>query len=78
MITTQNILISILNIYENRELHKSQLLLMSKYSMVLNFKLGCYDYSRVDFRMDEKGNVYCLEINTLPGLTSKFTRKAYK
>ena len=53
------------------ELHKSQLLLMSKCSMLLNYKLGCYDYSRVDFRMDDKGNVYCLEINTLPGLTSK-------
>jgi D-alanine-D-alanine ligase len=27
-------------------------------------------YSRVDFRMDESGNLWCLEVNTLPGLTS--------
>jgi D-alanine-D-alanine ligase len=26
-------------------------------------------YSRVDFRMDESGVVWCLEINTVPGLT---------
>jgi D-alanine-D-alanine ligase len=26
-------------------------------------------YGRVDFRMDELGNFYCLEINTLPGMT---------
>jgi D-alanine-D-alanine ligase len=27
-------------------------------------------YSRVDFRMDADGNLWCLEVNTLPGLTS--------
>lgn len=27
-------------------------------------------YSRVDFRMDEHGQLWCLEVNTLPGLTS--------
>jgi D-alanine-D-alanine ligase len=26
-------------------------------------------YARLDFRMDELGNVYCLEANTLPGMT---------
>ena len=26
-------------------------------------------YARVDFRMDELGNFYCLEANTLPGMT---------
>jgi D-alanine-D-alanine ligase len=26
-------------------------------------------YSRVDFRMDEDGGFWCLEVNTLPGLT---------
>jgi D-alanine-D-alanine ligase len=31
-------------------------------------KLDCY--SRVDFRMDEDGGLWCLEVNTLPGLTS--------
>jgi D-alanine-D-alanine ligase len=27
-------------------------------------------YSRVDFRMDPEGGIWCLEVNTLPGLTS--------
>jgi D-alanine-D-alanine ligase len=29
----------------------------------------CRDYARVDFRMDESGEPYCLEVNTLPGMT---------
>ena len=31
-------------------------------------KLG--SYSRVDFRMDPQGGLWCLEVNTLPGLTT--------
>ena len=31
-------------------------------------KLECY--SRADFRMDAEGRFWCLEVNTLPGLTS--------
>ena len=31
-------------------------------------KLGAY--SRVDFRLDEAGDFWCLEVNTLPGMTS--------
>lgn len=27
-------------------------------------------YSRADFLLDEEGNIYCLEVNTLPGMTS--------
>jgi D-alanine-D-alanine ligase len=27
------------------------------------------DYSRADFRMDESGQFWCLEANTLPGMT---------
>ena len=27
------------------------------------------DFSRVDFRLDKDGNPYCLEVNTLPGMT---------
>lgn len=30
--------------------------------------LGCYDCARVDFRMDQQGNLYLLEINSLPSL----------
>ncbi len=32
--------------------------------------LGCYGYGRVDFRMNSEGECYCLEANTLPGMTS--------
>ena len=53
------------------ELNEMESSLASNYSILLNDALGCLDYSRVDFRMDEKGKFYCLEINTLPGLTSK-------
>jgi D-alanine-D-alanine ligase len=31
--------------------------------------LGCEVYSRVDFRLNNKGEAYCLEVNTLPGMT---------
>jgi D-alanine-D-alanine ligase len=35
-------------------------------------------YGRADFMLDEKGNLYCLEVNTLPGMTpnSLFPREA--
>ncbi len=31
--------------------------------------LGITGYSRLDFMMDEEENIYCLEANTLPGMT---------
>lgn len=38
-------------------------------SMVAHKALGCKVYSRVDFRMNAKNEYYCLEVNTLPGMT---------
>ncbi len=32
--------------------------------------LGCKVYSRMDFRLDKDFKAYCLEVNTLPGMTS--------
>ncbi|HTF99240.1 MAG TPA: D-alanine--D-alanine ligase [Nitrospirota bacterium] len=32
--------------------------------------LGCRGYSRVDFIVDEQGDPYILEVNTLPGMTA--------
>ncbi|GBD86482.1 D-alanine--D-alanine ligase B [bacterium BMS3Abin03] len=32
--------------------------------------LRCSTYARVDFRLNEKNIPYCLEVNTLPGMTS--------
>lgn len=31
--------------------------------------LGCFGFSRVDLRVTEKGEVYILEVNTIPGMT---------
>ncbi|MEO8447172.1 MAG: D-alanine--D-alanine ligase [bacterium] len=31
--------------------------------------LGCSIYSRIDFLLDDKNDLYCLEVNTLPGMT---------
>lgn len=35
--------------------------------------LGCRDVSRIDFKIDGKGNIFFLEINPLPGLTPGFS-----
>jgi D-alanine-D-alanine ligase len=32
--------------------------------------LNCRGYARIDFRMSPKGEFYCLEVNTLPGMTA--------
>ena len=31
--------------------------------------LGLTTYARIDFMMDKDENIYCLEANTLPGMT---------
>jgi len=32
--------------------------------------LRCESYARIDFRLSERNETYCLEVNTLPGMTS--------
>ncbi|MCK9209485.1 MAG: D-alanine--D-alanine ligase [Ignavibacteriaceae bacterium] len=32
--------------------------------------LGCRGYARVDFRLNDGGKFYCLEVNSLPGMTA--------
>ncbi len=32
--------------------------------------LGCETYSRIDFRLNQNNQAFCLEVNTLPGMTS--------
>ncbi len=42
-----------------------------KAQALLAFKaLRCEGYARVDFRMNEQNKIYCLEVNTLPGMTA--------
>jgi len=38
-------------------------------AMIAHRSLGCSVYSRVDFRLNSRGESYCLEVNTLPGMT---------
>ncbi len=44
-------------------------LLMSQSLLAYN-SVGCESYGRIDFRLDKDYKPFCLEINTLPGLTS--------
>ncbi len=43
--------------------------LMQQYAQKAAKVLGLHTYSRMDFLMDETGGIYCLEANTLPGMT---------
>lgn len=42
---------------------------MGKAAKALHDALGLSAYSRTDFLLDEEGKAWCLEINTLPGMT---------
>ena len=41
-----------------------------KVTLAAHEALGCSGYSRVDTRVNEQGEVFLLEVNSLPGLTS--------
>jgi D-alanine-D-alanine ligase len=43
--------------------------LIREKALLAHKALGCSVYSRVDFRLDNKGEAFCLEVNTLPGMT---------
>lgn len=43
---------------------------MSEVSLVVGKILKLGDYYRADFMMDKEENIYCLEVNTLPGMTA--------
>lgn len=42
---------------------------LQRLAVMVHRALGCEGVSRVDFMVDEEGNAYCLEVNTLPGMT---------
>ena len=43
----------------------------AQYQALLAFKsIGCEGYGRVDIRMNNYNEIFCLEVNTLPGMTS--------
>ncbi len=43
---------------------------LQKQALVTFKSVGCKTYSRIDFRLNEQNEFYCLEINTLPGMTN--------
>jgi D-alanine-D-alanine ligase len=43
---------------------------LKEYGLQAHQALGCRHYSRVDFRMTDEGELFCLEVNTIPGMTS--------
>ena len=43
--------------------------MMGEATLRLYHALGLSAYSRADFILDENGQAWCLEINTLPGMT---------
>ena len=42
---------------------------MQTYAEQVYAALGMQSYARIDFLTDEQENIYCLEANTLPGMT---------
>jgi D-alanine-D-alanine ligase len=44
---------------------------MQRLGLLAHHALKLRDYSRVDFRMDPSGKIWCLEVNTLPGMTAQ-------
>jgi len=43
--------------------------LAQEQALLAFLSLGCEGYARVDFRMNDNNEIYCLEVNTLPGMT---------
>ena len=52
------------------DLSTSEAQVMQRYAVLAHNVLKLGVYSRVDFRRDPDGNVWCLEANSLPGMTS--------
>jgi D-alanine-D-alanine ligase len=51
------------------ELPEDIALEIQNHSLTAHRALGCKVYSRVDFRLTTENKFYCLEVNTLPGMT---------
>jgi D-alanine-D-alanine ligase len=52
------------------DLTPEQTALAQQLALRVHRSLKLDTYSRVDFRMDQDGGLWCLEVNTLPGLTA--------
>ncbi len=52
------------------DLSSEETCLLQELGLRVHHALKLRDYSRADFRMDEAGQFWCLEANTLPGMTA--------
>jgi D-alanine-D-alanine ligase len=52
-------------------LSMEQTLTLQQLALRVHRALKLRDYSRADFRMDQAGQFWCLEANTLPGMTNR-------
>lgn len=52
------------------ELSEEETKIMQQVAVDACNAVGCEPYSRADVMMDKDGNMYCLEVNTLPGMTA--------
>jgi len=52
------------------ELSEAQTRMVQEMSLRAHRALKLEGFSRVDFRMDPEGGIWCLEVNTLPGMTA--------
>lgn len=43
---------------------------IQKHALAANRAVGNPIYSRIDFLLEKSGNAYCLEVNTIPGMTA--------
>lgn len=40
-------------------------------ALILHTALGCQGFTRIDYRLDDEFRAHCLELNTIPGFTSR-------
>lgn len=52
------------------DLNRDETIHVQQLALNAHRALKLRDYSRVDFRQDDQGNFWCLEVNTLPGMTA--------
>jgi len=53
------------------KLKKNMYQSVQKIGLTAHMALGCRCFSRVDLRLSDKGEMFVLEVNTIPGLTKK-------
>ena len=41
-----------------------------RFARLAHERLGCRDFSRVDLMLSDRGELFVLEVNTIPGLTA--------